>query len=806
MYLSRTTLASDYLQQAYDKYGPRSNDPFFTEDRDGVVTFLRPFRDTEEEKYQQLVLQALEPHKLVPPELLSLSRWVHFHLVWDESKKKHRKPPVSPKTGEAIGAAENHYDHHVTFAEAELATYKFRQKSDGNGFVFRAEDGFVGIDFDDCVQHGVIHPEVIKWLKWFSVSYQEFSPSGDGIHCIVRGKIPMALTATALPNTDGVTVEMYSTGRYFTFTGMKISGAPLTITDCQVGIEKLWKELGADSAPRSDGQLHPMSKHTARKLHADNLEALRNAAHGEGNARLNQAAFFAGKAFAAGALDGTEESIKLELLTIVTREWVKPHPEHGAKLTIASGWESGKASPLLIAEDEWPQVVETLEEFNRKFFVVETFGGRCRVCWMEDDPLLGKFLRHQSWADFRNRFINQLIESGIKENGSVRLDDKGKVWFHHRYRQQYERVVFRPGEKTPPHLYNLWRDFDFKPKKGNCDLYLAHLKNIICNGNPQHYDYTIRWMALGVQRPGERGHVALVWRGDKGPGKNLAADAYGKLFGAHYMTITNAEHLVGRFNSHLRGKCVLVANEAFYAGNKQHEATLKGLITDATLPIEQKFVDAETDVNLLHLIIISNNDWVVPASDRERRFFMVDVSGDKIGQYDYFQAIIDQLNRGGYEALLYHLLHEVDISKFNVRDVPKTEALRSQMAASLTGIDAVWYECLCRGEIPGRVKSDGTAWLRASDLIAWASKQRHRGWDNLTAEKVSNLFGTNRRLKDKGLGYKKEQLVLIETGQRNQGWTIPELKRTREDWNQKRFEQAWDDTLTGWQAVPTRAS
>jgi hypothetical protein len=83
------------------------------------------------------------------------------------------------------------------------------------------------------------------------------------------------------------------------------------------------------------------------------------------------------------------------------------------------------------------------------------------------------------------------------------------------------------------------------------------------------------------------------------------------------MTITNAEHLVGRFNAHLRAKCVLVANEAFYAGNKRHEATLKALVTDAVLPIEQKFVDAETDVKLLHLIVISNNDWVVPATERE---------------------------------------------------------------------------------------------------------------------------------------------------------------------------------------------
>ena len=47
------------------------------------------------------------------------------------------------------------------------------------------------------------------------------------------------------------------------------------------------------------------------------------------------------------------------------------------------------------------------------------------------------------------------------------------------------------------------------------------------------------------------------------------------------------------------------------------------------------------------------------------------------GNHEYFKKIIDQLeNEGGYEALLYHLLNEIDIRDFNVLAVPKTAGLR----------------------------------------------------------------------------------------------------------------------------------
>jgi len=102
---------------------------------------------------------------------------------------------------------------------------------DGVGFVFDGAVGgdglcFVGVDFDKCVltapgtksQTSSIARARIKGLG----TYSEASPSGTGFHCIAR----------AAPLASGVSydgVEVYSTGRYFTFTGHsrgKITSAP----------------------------------------------------------------------------------------------------------------------------------------------------------------------------------------------------------------------------------------------------------------------------------------------------------------------------------------------------------------------------------------------------------------------------------------------------------------------------------------------------------------------------------------------------------------------------------------------------
>lgn len=188
-------------------------------------------------------------------------------------------------------------------------------------------------------------------------------------------------------------------------------------------------------------------------------------------------------------------------------------------------------------------------------------------------------------------------------------------------------------------------------------------------------------------------------RGGRGTGKGIFVNSLGSIFGRHYLQISQSRHLTGNFNAHLAECIVLFVDEAFWAGDKQGEGVLKHLITEPTLPIERKFRDVETARNLLHVIMASNNQWVVPAGLDERRFFVLDVDDSKQQNHEYFMALSAELEGGGIEAMLHELLHR-DLSAFNFREAPKTKALADQKLLSMDPADRWWFEVLIAGRLP----------------------------------------------------------------------------------------------------------
>ena len=68
-----------------------------------------------------------------------------------------------------------------------------------------------------------------------------------------------------------------------------------------------------------------------------------------------------------------------------------------------------------------------------------------------------------------------------------------------------------------------------------------------------------------------------------------------------------------------RRQGVLFCDEAFWAGDKAGQASLQTLITEHWMPVEAKGVDLVMRPNHLHLIIGSEQKWIVPAGEMERR-------------------------------------------------------------------------------------------------------------------------------------------------------------------------------------------
>jgi len=386
---------------------------------------------------------------------------------------------------------------------------------------------------------------------------------------------------------------------------------------------------------------------------------------------------------------------------------------------------------------------EAFHWFNQRYAIVlQPSPSGCRI--VEYDEQTGTYCFYQP-KDIKNFTAHKMIN--MDGNFKHAFD----FWFHSDSANRYRGVVFDPsasavqipsrdGEKP----FNLWRGWAYEPRPGRCELFLAHIRDVICGGDKQLSLYVETWLANLFQDPNARPGTAIVLRGGQGTGKGVFANTIGKLLTrAHYLHIASSDLLIGRFNAHFAGKLLVFADEAFWAGDKSAEGRLKALITEDDLVVEPKGRAPFTIRNLVRLIIASNERWVVPAGLDERRYVVLDVSPEHRNDHTYFEDIFQELRNGGYEALLYHFLHEVDSTQLNLRQIPQTQALLDQKVENADSVFRFWWHAVEDRELFEEAQEGGplVKSLVYSRYAGNGTKTRWKDPKELFWRKTRRLFG-----------------------------------------------------------------
>jgi uncharacterized protein DUF5906 len=291
-----------------------------------------------------------------------------------------------------------------------------------------------------------------------------------------------------------------------------------------------------------------------------------------------------------------------------------------------------------------------------------------------------------------------------------------RLWLTHPARRMFRQVTMNPA--SPPYSaipvpgddpdFNIWPGFSVEPSmEGSCELFLVHLRDVVCYGDDALYGWVRQWLAAMVQAPERLTGTALVLRGPMGSGKSYVGEVMGRLLGSGlYSKVSKPEELTGRFNSHHQGKILLQVEEGFFAGNRAAVGALKHMITSDRVRIEGKFRDSYEIPNFCRLLITSNEEWVIPAGCSERRFTVVDISGARKDDWAYHAAMRAQMENGGYAKLLRVLLDTP--LDFELLSRPyNTAALRDQQLASLEADQRWLYDILHAGAFPeGRLEAD----------------------------------------------------------------------------------------------------
>jgi hypothetical protein len=379
---------------------------------------------------------------------------------------------------------------------------------------------------------------------------------------------------------------------------------------------------------------------------------------------------------------GAEPNGTVVALRVVEQR--KPEPEE----------EEKKALPAVAPVAGWDQAVAAM---NRQHAIIENVGGKAVISSWEPstiDPgrLVVVFQNKESFLlRYSNRFVSIDVHDG--KGGTVRVP-LAQWWLGHRDREQYRGVTFLPGgEKTVGELLNLWQGWGVEAKSGDWGLIRNHIRMVIAGGNKEFGDYVERWIAWAIQNPAAQAEVALVLIGLKGAGKGTLVRCLQRIFGAHAFQVTSREEVIGKFNGHLQDCVLFVADEAYWGGDKRCVGRLQGMITEPTLPIERKGIDLIQVPNFLHVVMLSEPGWVIPAGRYGRRYAALGVSGVRRGDRDYFRALHREIAEGGAEAMFYEL-GRMDLGDWHPRDIPQAllsnQALQKQQGFTLPPLEQ-WY-------------------------------------------------------------------------------------------------------------------
>jgi hypothetical protein len=268
--------------------------------------------------------------------------------------------------------------------------------------------------------------------------------------------------------------------------------------------------------------------------------------------------------------------------------------------------------------------------------------------------------------------------------------------------------------------------------------------------------------------------VALVLIGAKGAGKGTLVRCLQRIFGAHAFQVTSREHVIDKFNGHLQDCVLFVADEAYWGGDKRCVGRLQGMITEPTLPIERKGLDVIEVRNFLHIVMLAEPGWVIPAGRYERRYAAVAVSTAKRGNKPYFRALYRQIEEGGAEAMFYDL-QKMQLDGWHPRDIPETlltnPALQKQQSHTLPPLEQWYVMLLHNGVLPGALSKRPNTVFTTS-LVDDAKSKVPRLRD------LSDVALRNFLLDEEALGVVCEKYRAAT----NNGWTFPPLSEAREAW------------------------
>lgn len=572
---------------------------------------------------------------------------------------------------------------------------------------FNGTGALVAVDVDN--KNGVSGDDTLFGLeiegKLLPTTFTQHTPTG-GKHLLYYYSRPVKQGAGVL----GKGLDIRSRGGYIVGAGSTIGGVPYTYVYAPFLEIPKWvvDECGeakpkTTRAPAVNGvdQKHAIT----RAKHYITQEA---PAAVEGN--RNHTAFLV----AAKVKDfGVAED---ECFDLLSTYWDCSPPLDQDELAdvVASAYKNSDNPPGILAPeahfssvDEISETKLYLDEINKEYALLYEDGGHVVMRETTDSHGNEKLVMYPE-ATFNRKFSTKTVQES--DGKKITEVSHSKKWLNWTGRREYDGLCFSPGKAPPKGYYNLWRGFKVEPlayedadmfQRAGFDAFMGHARDNVCKGDGPLFQWLMGYFAQMIQKPYERPLTTLVFQGKKGTGKNTLVDRIGYLLRDHYKVAADSRYLTSNFNGHLDNCLMLVLDEAFWSGDKSAEGKLKGLTTSPRIMIERKGKEPYMVDNFARLVVIGNEEWLVPASADERRYAVFQVGEGKMQDTRYFSEMVANMDVNGGSRVLLDYLQKFDLSKIDVNVAPQTEGLNQQKLEALSPLEGWWFDCLTRGRVSG---------------------------------------------------------------------------------------------------------
>jgi hypothetical protein len=369
---------------------------------------------------------------------------------------------------------------------------------------------------------------------------------------------------------------------------------------------------------------------------------------------------------------------------------------------------------------EFSQVIKMKLGFNLEFSVKEMNEG-----YLETDFIVVNGSGDDKNAEIkaeREAFLKQVVEFEVEhtkiinksiflksfENTVIAMSEKQLItsykhlkndfiskWLKHPEIARKDDMNIYPNiSQCPPNKYNLWTPFTMANETGpyvekhdQLAKILKHI-HILCGNDQIVGEYVINWIGQMIQFP-ERKSTCLTFISGEGAGKGTLLRLFEKMMGTSkvFETSEPSRDVWGSFNGIMKDAFLVNLNEISKKDTMEAEGKLKKLITDPTITINMKGVNAYDITSYHRFIITTNSEDPIKTSKDDRRKLIIRSSDELLKNTQYFNEMYEDLNDINVIRTCYEYFKELNLNAFEPTQIPITEYQTNLKELSVSPIE-----------------------------------------------------------------------------------------------------------------------